>query len=68
CSKTASSREFLHKTKPELAICSCGKGNKFGHPHEETLENFDDLGIEYLRTDQVGTILIESDGINWWVE
>src|SRR5690606_37134011 len=50
CSDTASSDMFLIKTKPELAICSCGEGNKFGHPHDETLGNFKSHNVQYLLT------------------
>jgi len=65
CSRTASGSDFLKIVKPQVAICSCGVDNKFGHPHEETLENFEDLGIRYFRTDVVGTVHIESNG-DWW--
>ncbi|MBN1618295.1 MBL fold metallo-hydrolase [Candidatus Dojkabacteria bacterium] len=65
CSKTASSQAFLEKTNPDLVICSCGKDNKFGHPHEETLETFDSLDIDYLRTDFEGTIRVKTDGLSW---
>lgn len=59
CSDTASSDMFLTKTKPELAICSCGEENKFGHPHNETLENFRRHNVQYLITYIEGNIVIE---------
>lgn len=65
CSRTASGIDFLEFVSPQVAICSCGEGNKFGHPHEETLRNFEDLGIRYFRTDVDGTVHIESNG-EWW--
>ncbi len=65
CSRTASSLDFLNVVKPELAICSVGKDNKFGHPHEETLDRFREGGIAYLRTGLYGTIEIVSDGKTW---
>jgi competence protein ComEC len=62
CSRTASSREFLEVVSPKVAICSCGKGNDFGHPHKEALINFEREEIIYLRTDEVGDIRVFSDG------
>ena len=61
-SKTSSSKEFLSLAKPEMAIISVGKRNKFKHPAPVTIRKFRNLGIEYYRTDQVGAVVIESDG------
>ena len=30
--------EFLEKTKPSVAVISCGEGNSYGHPHGDTIE------------------------------
>ena len=48
CSKTSSSEMFLRSINPTIAICSCGEGNRFGHPHYETLEKFEMLNVQYL--------------------
>lgn len=56
-SKTASSLPFLAKISPEIAVISCGKDNKFGHPHTEALENLEMAGVEEVfRTDLEGMI------------
>lgn len=68
CSRTASSGSFLDFINPDLAICSCGEDNKFDHPHPEALGRFRERGIEYLRTDEVGTITIRADGVGWALE
>jgi competence protein ComEC len=65
CSRTASGKRFLELLDPDLAICSLGADNKFGHPHEEAIENFDILGISYLRTDEKGNIAIRSFDRNY---
>lgn len=65
CSRTASGLDFLRVVNPGVAVCSCGEDNKFGHPHEVTLDSFEDLDIRYFRTDVVGTVHIESNG-DWW--
>lgn len=56
CSNTSSSEKFLKKVSPEIAICSCGKDNVFGHPSEETLEKFEKYNIKYLITYQSGDV------------
>lgn len=58
-SKTASSRKFLEKVKPEIAIISVAKKNFYKHPSEETLERLDSLGIKNYRTSERGSIKIE---------
>jgi len=68
CSRTASSEPFLLYTSPEVVICSCGKGNSFGHPHQETIDAFEEHGIEYLRTDVEGTIGIVIKNDTWIVK
>jgi competence protein ComEC len=55
-SKTASAFEFLEAVGTRVLAISVGAGNSFGHPHEETLEKADDLGIEVLRTDLEGRL------------
>ena len=61
-STTSTSSDFLASVQPEIAIISCGEGNKFGHPHEETLEKLSAAGVTVYRTDKVGTIILISDG------
>ncbi len=62
-SKTSSSEAFLKVVDPELAVVSVGEDNSFGHPSELTLRRMERLGINILRTDLLGTITIESDGL-----
>ncbi len=61
-SHTSSSRRFLAMVKPKYGIISCGKDNEFGHPHESTLTNFKDVNARVYRTDELGTIVIGTDG------
>lgn len=64
-SRTSTSPEFVSAVSPEIAIISDGAGNKYGHPHKETLDTLEKAGVEVLRTDLVGTIILESDGKGW---
>lgn len=61
-SNTATSQEFLDLVTPSIAVISVGQGNRYGHPHQETLTKLE--GIEVYRTDEVGTIKILSNGEN----
>jgi competence protein ComEC len=59
CSRTASTRNFLEITNPSIAVCSCGEDNKFGHPHKETLKNFNYLNIDYHITWEHGDYVVK---------
>ena len=61
-SHTSSSRRFLAVVQPKYGIISCAKDNDFGHPHESTLTNFKDANARVYRTDELGTIVIGTDG------
>ncbi len=58
-SKTATSADFLEAVNPKQAVISCGKENKFGHPHQEIISKLENRKIKILRTDQKGDLLIE---------
>ncbi len=63
-SHSSSSKEFLDKVNPKMAIISCGKNNDYGHPHKETMKELKKRNIEVYRTDIDGNILLTSDGEN----
>ena len=62
-SNTSSSSEWLKKISPEYVVISCGKGNTYGHPHREVLDEFKKLGAKVYRTDEQGSIVVSSDGL-----
>ncbi|MFC1950083.1 ComEC/Rec2 family competence protein [Chloroflexota bacterium] len=61
-SRTASSEDFLTITSPEVAIYMAGKDNRYGHPHQETLDALTQIGAEIYGADVKGTIMIITDG------
>ncbi len=67
-SKYASSAAFLARVKPEIAVISCGRNNRYRHPSPETLERLKDVGAKVYRTDLHGTIRIHSNGKTLKVE
>jgi competence protein ComEC len=64
-SRNGTDARWLKAVRPELAVASMGRNNEYGHPHEETVSLLGRSGIPLLRTDQLGTITITSDGRNW---
>ena len=65
--KTSNSRALLEKTRPQLALISAGRKNRFGHPAPETLERLHEAGAAILATSEWGSIRIETDGNKWSV-
>lgn len=61
-SNTASSEEFLKAVAPKIAVIESGRGNEFYHPHPKILARLERLGVKILRTDELGTIKLSSDG------
>ena len=61
-SRTSSSSAFLDAVAPKYAVISCGAGNDYGHPHQETLDALSSRGIEIYRTDLQGSIVASTDG------
>jgi competence protein ComEC len=66
-SRSSSSAAFIERVKPSLATISCGAGNRFGHPHPETLATLENAGARVARLDQVGSVHWETDGASEWV-
>lgn len=67
-SRTSSSDEYVSVIRPEYAVISDGKNNRYGHPHKETLDTLNRHHIQILRTDQLGTIIMKSDGEEFHLE
>lgn len=61
-SSTSTSEAFLDAVNPTYAVISCGAGNSYGHPHQETLDKLQNKGVEVYRTDLLGDIYCTSDG------
>ena len=57
CSRSATDGMFLSEIFPAITICSCGKGNTFGHPHSETINILEKYNVQHLVTYQEGNIV-----------
>ncbi|WP_420645787.1 DNA internalization-related competence protein ComEC/Rec2 [Candidatus Leptofilum sp.] len=65
-SNSSSSLPFLHAVQPQIIIVSAGVDNRFGHPAPEMLERAQKVGAIVLRTDELGTITVNTDGTTMW--
>ena len=61
-SSTSTSDYFLGKVNPSIGVISCGKNNKYGHPHKEVMNLLEKYNIIIFRTDKQGSIVLKSDG------
>lgn len=63
-STTSSTTGFLEAVSPEYAVISVGKDNSYGHPDFDTVNRLNLMGVQILRTDELGCITITMDGRN----
>lgn len=61
-SKSSGSDNFLDTVHPIYAVISCGKNNRFGHPHSFILDQLESRAITYFITHETGNLLLESNG------
>jgi competence protein ComEC len=61
-SATSSSQGFLLALRPQIAVISCGRANRFGHPAPAVLARLRAVGAAIYRTDEQGAITIDTDG------
>lgn len=57
-SSNGTGEEFLSIIKPDTALISCGKNNRYGHPGSDTLERLNQINAKIYRTDRQGAIEI----------
>ena len=61
-SDTSTSKMFIEKVCPSLALISVGKDNNYKHPSAAVMSRLHDLNIDIWRTDEKGTIVMTCDG------
>ena len=57
-SRYSCSEAFLKSIDPAIALISCGKDNRYKHPHKEMLTRLHNMDIKPYRTDEDGAIMI----------
>ncbi len=63
-SKTSTSPALLDALNPGLALISCGKENRYGHPHRELIKRLEERNIKFCITSDTGEIIVQTDGKN----
>jgi beta-lactamase superfamily II metal-dependent hydrolase len=58
----SSTPAFLRAVAPQAAVISVGAANEYRHPTPETLSRLERLPARIYRTDQDGTVTVETDG------
>ncbi len=61
-SRTSNSAAFLDAVRPQEAVLSVGKDNRYGHPHQEVLDRLAARRIPVDRTDTSGDLVFSSFG------
>ncbi|MDP6458486.1 MAG: lamin tail domain-containing protein, partial [Candidatus Bathyarchaeota archaeon] len=67
-SQTSTSSEYLELADPEVALISVGGGNRYGHPHQETLDALVIKNVIIYRTDLHGSVKITTDGVGYSIQ
>lgn len=67
-SSSSTSEVFLKAVNPKIAVISVGEDNSYGHPTQEVLALLNGKHLDIYRTDKVGTVIIECDGVNYTIE
>lgn len=58
-SRTATGEAWLNQIRPKVAIISCGRENRYGHPHQSVLDALTKHDVQILRTDRDGDLVFE---------
>jgi competence protein ComEC len=61
-SRTSTSPAFLAAVQPSFATLSCGVRNRYGHPHQVTLDTLSEHAVHALRLDVTGGVEWVTDG------
>lgn len=66
-SKSSTKADFLKMIRPEISVISAGKNNSYGHPAPAIIDLLEEMESQVLRTDELGSVHIVSDGEKYWI-
>jgi len=58
-SKTSNTEEFLDAVQPVASLVSTGRGNRYGFPAKEVVDDFTDRGIQLYNTGDDGAVTVK---------
>lgn len=61
-SKNSTKDTFLKVCSAPYALISAGRDNRYGHPHEETIQRLQADGSHVITTQEAGAIMLWTDG------
>jgi competence protein ComEC len=61
-SATSSTGAWLDAVRAAAVVFSCGRGNRYGHPHPAVLERVASRRAHIFRTDEDGAVTVTTDG------
>lgn len=61
-SATSSGQDLLERLHPRVVIFSCGRNNRFGHPHPAVVQRYRATGTAIFSTAEDGAVFVETDG------
>lgn len=61
-SATSSTPPLLDTLRPAAVIFSCGRDNRFGHPHPAVVDRYRAIGSAIFSTASDGAVMVDSDG------
>jgi competence protein ComEC len=67
-SNSSTHEELLSAAQPQIALISCGRYNKYGHPRPEVLRRLASHKVSTFRTDVNGAIEVACNGEACWVQ
>ena len=57
-SRSSSTGAFVSAVRPQAAIISVGKGNRYRHPSEDVIARYERVGTSVYRTDRDGAVMV----------
>ena len=63
-SNDATCNDFIKAVTPKYAVIPVGRDNSYGHPSKKTVSRLTNAGAEVYRTDELGDIVVTTDGKN----
>ena len=67
-SRTSSTEPFISALQPVLTIFSAGRNNRYGHPHPEVMEVFQNRGLKTMSTAEWGSITVTVKGRGYQIK